>query len=430
MPVVDPRDPVPCSVPPPTPSQAPDPVAVLGSLQNEVCQLRTAQMDFVQAELQHLRELAMLNRMSDALALHRTQEQVIGDTLREGRSILDADAAWFVIPRRDGTIKSVFALDGSVVEPQAMPLEARDIYERLLLERADRPLAMPHYDPEASDGVYFGAAVTTSEHVMGVILLHTVHTGVTSNSMSLRLLQSLLHQTAIAVENSKLFDSMGRMIVDVVIAMALAVESRDPYTGGHVLRVTGYSLLLAEHMGLASQDLSRIRLGGLLHDIGKIAVPDVILRKPGRLEPDEFAVMKTHAAVGHDIIRTVPQLAPVAAIVRHHHERYDGKGYPDQLAGQAIDPLARIVAVADTFDAMTSDRPYRKGLPIATAQQEIRQCMGTQFDPDMAAAFLDLSEAQLRAAAAATLLESRREQLASTQDLVALMDLDRPRATP
>jgi putative nucleotidyltransferase with HDIG domain len=182
------------------------------------------------------------------------------------------------------------------------------------------------------------------------------------------------------------------LFLDTITILAQAVELRDEYTGGHTQRVSTYSLMLADQLGMASADVDLIHIGTPLHDIGKIGIDDAILRKPDKLTPQEFEVMKTHTVKGAEIINTVPDLRPVLPIVRSHHERWDGQGYPDGLGGEAISPLARVVALADAFDAMTSDRPYRKGLPPAAAFGEIEKGLGRQFDPTFAAAFLAMRE--------------------------------------
>src|SRR5262249_54538767 len=175
-----------------------------------------------------------------------------------------------------------------------------------------------------------------------------------------------------------------------VTMLAQAVELRDQYTGGHTARVTEYSILLGQHLELSPEDMHLIRIGTPLHDIGKIGIDDAILRKPGKLTPAEFDVMKSHTTKGAKILEQVDDLQPMIPIVRSHHERWDGKGYPDGLAGDQIPLLARIVGVCDAFDAMTSDRPYRQGLPADAAFAEVEKMRGTQFDPAIADAFLKI----------------------------------------
>src|SRR5579871_372368 len=156
-------------------------------------------------------------------------------------------------------------------------------------------------------------------------------------------------------------------------ALAAAVDAKDPYTQGHSQRVAEYASRLARHIGLPEATVEIIYTTGTLHDVGKIGVPDAILKKPGRLDDEERVVMETHPVLGEVIVRKVPQLAYTLPGVRHHHERWDGKGYPDGLAGTGIPHIARILAVADTYDAMTSDRPYRKGLAVEIALGEIEK---------------------------------------------------------
>src|SRR5262249_47014395 len=157
---------------------------------------------------------------------------------------------------------------------------------------------------------------------------------------------------------------------------AQTVGLRDTYTGCHTYRVRIYSLLLAEQLHLPHSDLERISIGTLLHDIGKIGIEDAILHKPDRLTARELEAMKLHTVRGAEMVATVPVLRPVVPIVRSHHERWDGGGYPDGLRGPAIPRLARVVAVADSFDAATSDRPYRKGLSVEAAFAEIEKGSG------------------------------------------------------
>jgi len=179
-----------------------------------------------------------------------------------------------------------------------------------------------------------------------------------------------------ALENARLYAERQRTFVDTVTALAEAVEKRDPYTGGHLQRVVAYSLLLGHELGLDAEALEGLRLGATLHDIGKIAVPDGVLLKAGPLDDAEAAVMRRHPGDGAAIVGRIESLRPLLAIVRSHHERIDGRGYPDGLAGEAIPLPARIVAVADTFDAMTTSRPYREAMSREVAAAEIRRVAG------------------------------------------------------
>jgi putative nucleotidyltransferase with HDIG domain len=179
---------------------------------------------------------------------------------------------------------------------------------------------------------------------------------------------------------------------DITIeAMGDALDLRDEETEGHSRRVTAYTVALARALGVEGDQLRIIAHGAFLHDIGKIATPDSILLKPGRLQPDEIAVMREHCRCGYEMVRKIPFLREAAEIVYTHQERFDGNGYPRGLCGFEIPLGARIFSIADTLDAMTSDRPYRKGTSFAAAQQEIARCSGTQFDPAIVEVFLGMS---------------------------------------
>lgn len=168
-------------------------------------------------------------------------------------------------------------------------------------------------------------------------------------------------------------------------SLATAVEAKDAYTAGHAARVTGYSMCIAEVIG--GIDVPSFRLAGDLHDVGKIGVPDAVLNKPGRLTEEEFALVREHPSIGSRILEPLVDDPLVIGVVRWHHERWDGTGYPDGLAGKRIPLPARLLAVGDTLDAMTSSRAYRDGLPWEVAVAEIRRCSGTQFDPRVVEAF-------------------------------------------
>jgi hypothetical protein len=178
-----------------------------------------------------------------------------------------------------------------------------------------------------------------------------------------------------------------------LLAMAWVVEARDPYTGGHLWRVSRFAELLARQAGLDEAETARISLGGFLHDLGKIGIPDAILNKRARLSEEEYAVIKTHPEVGFRMLHGHPLAGLVSDAVRLHHETPDGRGYPLGLKGGEIPPMARIVGIGDAFDAMTSSRPYRVGMPVEQALGIIEANLGRQFDAELGARFIQLGRA-------------------------------------
>jgi putative two-component system response regulator len=191
-------------------------------------------------------------------------------------------------------------------------------------------------------------------------------------------------------EVERLYDDLQDSYESSLQALVTALDFRDNETHGHSHRVVEYAVMVATEMGIGEPDLTWIRRGAILHDVGKIGVPDSILRKPGKLDAGEWAEMKRHPEMGYRMLQHIRFLEPALDIVLCHQERFDGAGYPRGLKGEGIPLGARIFAVVDTFDAMTSDRPYRKALTIDDACNEIREWSGRQFDPAVAAAFLSL----------------------------------------
>lgn len=183
-------------------------------------------------------------------------------------------------------------------------------------------------------------------------------------------------------------ERLSRTMEGAVIAMGSVVERRDPYTAGHERRVAELAVAVAVSMGMDGEELEGLRLAALIHDVGKISVPAEILSKPGRLNENEFELIKVHAQAGHDVLQSIAFDQPVAEMVLQHHERLDGSGYPQGLSGEGILPAARVIAVADVYEAMTSHRPYRPGLPQAAAVVELREGAGSRFDAEVVEACL------------------------------------------
>ena len=188
------------------------------------------------------------------------------------------------------------------------------------------------------------------------------------------------------------YDQLEKAYMESIQTLRYTVEAKDAYTRGHSDRVSEYSVLIGKRLGLQDSDIRLLQIGGLFHDIGKIGVPDSILLKEARLTDDEYSQIKNHPSIGAHILSNATIFADIIPIVKHHHEKFDGTGYPGRLKGEEIPYLARIAAIADTFDAMTSVRPYRKALPLDIVKEEFKKYSGTQFDPNIAKVFLEILE--------------------------------------
>lgn len=201
-------------------------------------------------------------------------------------------------------------------------------------------------------------------------------------------LMALANQVATAIENANLYQELKETFYGTAQALAETIEKRDPYTGGHTRRVMNYSSAIGRAMSLSKKQMEDLKLAAILHDVGKIGVRDNVLLKEDRLTADEIEKMNMHPKYGAEILSHVKQLKDIVPGVRGHHERVDGKGYPDKKSGNDIPLIAKIITVADTFDAMTTDRPYRKALSNETALGELKKNIGTQFDREAVESFI------------------------------------------
>ncbi len=229
------------------------------------------------------------------------------------------------------------------------------------------------------------------------------------SSIELTLVSSVAGHTSIFLENARLFADLDDAFVGTLAALVNAIDAKDPYTRGHSQRVAALARSLALKHGMNAEEARLVHVAGLVHDIGKIGVSELILRKPGALSAEEREAINEHPEIGYRILKDVPQLAGVLGGVRHHHERWDGKGYGHGLAGTDIPIFARCIALADTFDAMCSSRTYRAGRLPEVTLQEMSKCGGTQFDPTLLRAFLTLDFSNYRT----MLSENGREALAA-----------------
>jgi HD-GYP domain-containing protein (c-di-GMP phosphodiesterase class II) len=223
---------------------------------------------------------------------------------------------------------------------------------------------------------------------LGCIVVVAPAAGDSFSDKKMRLLAGICDQAKLAIANASSFEGLEHTFFQTVEALANALEAQDEYTASHARSLTDMVLDVGSELGVWGKDLKRLELAALFHDIGKIGIPSEIIRKPGPLDDEEWKIMKLHPELGAKILAPIDRLADVVPIVRACHEHYDGSGYPDKLQGEAIPIEARIILVCDAFDAMTTDRPYRKALPVEEACRRLEESSGTQFDPEIVAAFM------------------------------------------
>lgn len=228
----------------------------------------------------------------------------------------------------------------------------------------------------------------TPKRTLGALNLVRVKNAISYSNVDMEIVNVLTAQASIAIENARLYQNIRDNYLKTISGFALAVEAKDKYTHGHSENVMKYTVILAKYLGLSEPEIEQIKYAGLLHDIGKIGIDEAILNKPGRLSPQEFEEIKKHPELGCRIISNVPFFESLVPLILHHHEFFNGEGYPDGLAQEKIPYGARILSVADAFEAMTSNRPYRKAMPNEIAFEILIKQQSIQFDPDIVSAFI------------------------------------------
>ncbi len=279
----------------------------------------------------------------------------------------------------DLTVKGVHGYDGRGGPAHGERFRISDKLPVLAPDAPDAPLGIRMYEDPSRNTVF--VPMVAKERLTGGIEIDLEGRDRRFSANDQKLLYALASQAAIFIENARLERDVRSMFLSIIVSMASAVDAKDAYTHGHSLRVARIGLLLAQQLGLPRERMEPLLLSGILHDVGKIAIPDEILKKPQRLDRDQFEIMKSHPLAGAKLLAHIPALAEVIPGIRHHHENWDGSGYPDGLAGEAIPLAGRLILIGDAFDAMTTDRVYRSRMPVALTLEEIRRHGGTQFDP-------------------------------------------------
>jgi len=344
--------------------------------------------------LQSFEEVSLLHHLGEVLRIDRPEDELLQRVCSELCETVGAQATVALLHDPDGTPPRVILSGRLPFDVAALPR----IAERLLDEAG--PEASLLINNHCQDDAVLAALAPALEQAVIVplplgggsrgVLLAINRAGEEFGSPDAKLVRSTSSTSAIFVENRRLYRELQELMLDLVRALVSSVDAKDPYTCGHSERVAMLSRRLASELGLGADEAERVYLAGLLHDIGKIGTPERILRKEGRLEPEEYRIIKQHPEVGYSILSGVHKLGPILDVVLGHHERIDGKGYPRGLKGDEIPLLARIAGVADAFDAMTSDRPYRARMPLEQVRSEIERGIGAQFDERAARALLGL----------------------------------------
>ncbi len=349
----------------------------------------------LQAENFRLKEALSLYKVSEAIAASLSLEQVVHTLTRAAIDEVDSDVVTVILSdgsgsfyRRNTELNPNFRLRR---EPDALSIETLNeyfIHAPALLEHGERCLRFfetPGEEPSPHSLAV--AQLTARGDTIGFLCALSYTKGKRFDEGQRKLLHATADRASAAIENARLYEDLQATFKQTIRGLASAIDKMDRYTAGHSARVAAYAQILAIKLGLSDADIEIVRQSALMHDIGKIGCV-MNLNKPGRLSQQEYEIFKQHPDHGRDILQPIEFLQPLIPGVHLHHERWDGLGYPLGLRGNDVPLIARIIAVADTYDAMTSDRAYRKALHHDIAISEIHRCGGTQFDPELAHGFL------------------------------------------
>ncbi len=340
-------------------------------------------------------ELATLYEMSRALGSTLDLEVLLDSVLDSALRIFNVDSGYVMLrDKASGSLELRARRGMSATESDDRAVRS-SMSEWVV--RQGRPLIFnPSQDapPEEHIDSVTGALAAlcvpliSNEGVVGSICVGSLDRSFRFNNDDVRLLSTIANHVTIAIGNIELFTSLQEAYLATVRSLAAAVDAKDPFTRGHSDRVATYSRAIAEKLELSTEQCTALEMAAYLHDIGKIGISETILLKPGRLEDGEMSEMKHHPLIGANILRPVAFPWPIVPVVRHHHEHYDGQGYPAGLKGEEIPLLARVLTAADAYEAMTADRPYRSGRTREQAIDEMHRCEGSHFDPRVVAAFM------------------------------------------
>lgn len=386
----------------------PEPLNIKTDGNNEVAQIARAFNEIVQRlevniqELQKSKNLLqeVLTKIASGASSSENIDAFLDLILETSVGALDAKTGLLLLcdeEKKELIVKSSFGLSSSFYSKgQRIPMDAGTVG---WVVKQKEPLIIPRVlkgeSPEIAGAELafrpplISTPLVFQNRVVGVISVSGKKTDGNFQEDELVILSNLASQIALAIENAKLNADAQKTYLETITALALAVEARDPYSRGHSDRVSGYSTKIGRKLGLDEERIRRIKESAMLHDVGKIGISDEILRKPDKLNENEWKIMRQHPVIGEGIIIPLRGFFQLRDPIRHHHEWISGEGYPDGLRDDEISLEAKILAVADTFDAITTERPYRKGLDFEQAKQELLKYKGIHYDPKVVDAFLD-----------------------------------------
>ncbi|MFH0828493.1 MAG: HD domain-containing phosphohydrolase [Candidatus Omnitrophota bacterium] len=347
-------------------------------------------------------ELAFLFKLNEKMSLSLDKSSIARHLVEEVRNFMNTADCVLLLEDKNSEDIRVEAVSGPRLDSlkNFLIFKGESITGKVLANKEPllvNNLKMNSYYNSINQEFYLGNAFISVPLLIqglsiGALNVTAKKTGESFTKRDEELLINVARMGAVAFNNFRLHEQIQEDYLKTITTLALILDARDPYTKRHSENVTRYSVAIAVKMGFSPAYIELIRRAALLHDIGKIGIRDDILLKPGKLTEEEFEQIKIHPLKSYEIVASLSFLKDVSFLVRHHHERYDGKGYPDGKAGEDIEFGARILAVSDSFDAMTTDRPYRKRLSFEAAKSELIRCQSTQFDPKVVDSFISILE--------------------------------------
>lgn len=373
----------------------------VGSLAQSFNRMATdLQVKIRELELSKVLLLDILQKIGTAVSSTKGIENLLGLIIRT------------LIQGTEATSGAIFLLDGTENQLEmkvsfgirktlgkVKPKTEQSLVARVVSSRKPESISAVSENPacafEFSNGLakesIMGTPLLYKDEIVGVIVISDKNNRDSFSADDIILLNNVASQTAVAVKNFQLNDDAEKTYLETITALAVAVEAKDFYSKGHLERVADYVEKLGNRLKLDNETMKVLRNGAILHDVGKIGIRDEILRKGSSFSDEEKKEMREHVIIGVNIIRPIRSMATLCDVVRHHQEFYDGSGYPDSLKGEEIPLAARILKICDAYDAMTTDRPYRKGMDKKEAKQELKRKSGSEFDPNLVEEFLKIS---------------------------------------